>query len=178
MLIAQVAVHKCKFSKSNQNFITGDTVKLLSESVETKDSKAMVDLLCKLIISSWLCINVLSNSNFLARYSSSFCCFTFSHSKKSSCTLELPSLPNLKKKNRKFPTIIKLFTEEFYVVKISAHYNLKCNSFCNLKKLLYHCPSWVPIKTGFQHIYYPSIICIIELSKRSRFSKYCLAKWQ
>jgi hypothetical protein len=42
----------CKFSKSNQNFITGDKVKLLSESVETKDSKAMVVLLCNLIISS------------------------------------------------------------------------------------------------------------------------------
>jgi hypothetical protein len=42
----------CKFSKSNQNFITGDKVKLLFESVETKDSKAMVVLLCNLIISS------------------------------------------------------------------------------------------------------------------------------
>ena len=49
----------CKFSQSNQNFITGDKVKLLSESIETNDSKAMVVLLCKLIISSWLFINVL-----------------------------------------------------------------------------------------------------------------------
>jgi len=48
----------CKFSKSNQNFITGDKVKLLSESIEANDSKAMV-VLCKLIISSWLFINVL-----------------------------------------------------------------------------------------------------------------------
>jgi hypothetical protein len=41
----------CKFSKSNQNFITGEKVKLLSESVEAKDSKDIV-LSCKLIISS------------------------------------------------------------------------------------------------------------------------------
>jgi hypothetical protein len=37
----------------------------------------------------------------LGRYSSRFCSFTFSHSKNSCCTLELPSLPNLKKKRKK-----------------------------------------------------------------------------
>jgi hypothetical protein len=33
-------------------------------------------------------------------------------------------------------------------------------------------------KNKKKNIYFPSIIRIIELSKRSRFSKYVLAKWQ